>query len=51
MSNLPTVQQTLQLLERLKSTVGDITARADKLNEDFRIKTARERQQREEGGR
>jgi hypothetical protein len=44
---LPSVQQSVELLNRLKSTVSEITARADKLNDDFRIKTGRERQQRD----
>ena len=47
MSNNLGVGKTLELLDRLKGTVRDLAARADKLNLEFQTQTARERRQRE----
>jgi hypothetical protein len=41
------VGKILDLLERLRSTVRELTARADKLNADFSARTGRERRLRE----
>ncbi len=41
------VGKILELLERLRSTVRDLTARADKLNAEFHARTGRERRLRE----
>ncbi len=41
------VGKTLELLERLKSTVRDLAARAEKLNAEFYARTGRERRLRE----
>jgi hypothetical protein len=41
------VGNTLELLDRLKGTVRELTARGDKLNQDFQTGTARERRYRE----
>ncbi len=41
------VEQTLELLDRLKSALRDFAAREDKLNQEFRVKLGREREQRE----
>jgi len=46
-SNNLGVGKTLELLDRLKGTVRDLAARADKLNLEFQTQTARERRQRE----
>ena len=47
MSNNLGVGKTLELLERLRGTVREFTARADKLNADFQARTAREQRLRE----
>lgn len=41
------VNKTLELLDRLKGTVREFCARADKLNQDFQGGTSRERRRRE----
>ncbi len=41
------VGKTLELLERLKGTVRELAARADKLNAEFNVRTGRERRLRE----
>jgi len=41
------VGKTLELLDRLKSTVRDLASRADKLNQEFHARTGRERRLRE----
>jgi hypothetical protein len=42
----PGAASIVELLDRLKTAVRELGARADKLNDEFRIKTGRERQQR-----
>ena len=41
------IGKTLELLDRLKGTVRELTARGDKLNQDVQAGTARERRRRE----
>lgn len=41
------VEQTLELLDRLKGALRDFAAREDKLNQEFRVKVGREREHRE----
>ena len=42
MSSILPANRTVELLETLKKTVEDFAARADKLNEEFKLQTARE---------
>ena len=44
------VEQTLDLANRLRSTVQEFAARETELNQEFRVKIARERQRQEEAG-
>ena len=47
-SSHPGVEQTLELANRLKSTVEEFAARETELNREFRVKIARERLRQEE---
>ncbi len=47
MSNNLGAGKTLQLLDRLRGTIRDIAARAEKLNQEFQAQAGRERRQRE----
>ncbi|HTL59710.1 MAG TPA: FtsK/SpoIIIE domain-containing protein [Candidatus Limnocylindrales bacterium] len=44
MSSILSAGKTIELVNQLKATVEECAARADKLNEELRIKTAKERQ-------
>ena len=44
MSSIISAGKTIELVDQLKVTVEECAARADKLNEELRVKTAKERQ-------
>ncbi len=46
MSNILGVKEALELLNRLKATVRELSARGDKLNQEFQVRTAHELRQR-----